>query len=153
MDKERAHNSNGFFETGVAVPVDTMVSPSLKLSPVLPPAQSAPVDVLSAPLRLQESTSQTGQNKGGKQAPSENAPDKASTLSTLSPAPRRRGRPRKGEEMSEEERKARRREVNRAAARRAHQKKLGYLASLEQVRGPLPLRSHREASRLPGRGS
>jgi hypothetical protein len=47
---------------------------------------------------------------------------------------RRRGRPRKGEEMTEEERKARRKEINRLAARRAHQKKLDILSKLESVR-------------------
>jgi hypothetical protein len=45
----------------------------------------------------------------------------------------RRGRPRKGEEMTEAERKARRREINRIAARRSHQKKVDHLARLEKV--------------------
>lgn len=50
---------------------------------------------------------------------------------------RRRGRPRKGEEMTEEERKARRKEINRLAARRAHQKKLDILSKLESASVPL----------------
>lgn len=52
-------------------------------------------------------------------------------------AMRRRGRPRKGEEMSEEERKARRKEINRLAARRAHQKKMDILSKLESVKRQL----------------
>ena len=47
---------------------------------------------------------------------------------------KRRGRPRKGEEMSLEDRKARRKEINRLAARRAHQKKLDSIQQLESVR-------------------
>ena len=64
-------------------------------------------------------------NSVGSGSPS-GSPTSPSTL-----APRRRGRPRKGEEMSEEERKARRKEINRLAARRAHQKKLGLLSKLQ----------------------
>lgn len=45
---------------------------------------------------------------------------------------RRRGRPRKGEEMTEEERKARRKEINRLAARRSHRKKQNNLLRLEE---------------------
>jgi hypothetical protein len=56
------------------------------------------------------------------------------TLSANPAIGRRRGRPRKGEEMSAEERKARRKEINRLAARRAHQKKLDNLQRLEKVR-------------------
>ena len=63
-----------------------------------------------------------------------------------SPHSRRRGRPRKGEEMTEEERKARRKEINRLAARRAHQKKLDVLSKLESARHPpllpAPTRTH-----------
>lgn len=118
-----------------------------------PVAASRPVAIASSPAHeLAAGTAPGAPYPGspGGGSPLKSSPPSGSPLvgsapsPNLSPtlAPRRRGRPRKGEEMTEEERKARRKEINRLAARRAHQKKLDILSKLESENKTLKAQLH-----------
>lgn len=84
-------------------------------------------------LELLQRTQLGGAAKGRESDSSVRSSDDMGSISANPAIGRRRGRPRKGEEMSAEDRKARRKEINRLAARRAHQKKLDNLQRLESV--------------------